>query len=571
MATDFTLNRIADDLAGELPTGMPPIADNNVLFAPVTIPPPPSISNPSIQSQINSSAKIINIPDVNRPLDDTPSTVPQDATKPTKLPGVPSNRVLPPTSKTPQTIKDLEELKTIIQELEIQTNLNLLPYFLFGGELARIKHQFSDLNINKYFLLLKLLVEGFDNTEMSAQIGKDHAKYVIDDNFIKDFQRMIKIPQLSEILKKTPAYAKGCFDGIGQLGNIEANGDRRENNAMSGPNRFTPSLVTNAMEKILPGSVNNIESLCNKIRTRAYLSMPSGAFGSIRRVINIINGVTVMINTMLNDFYKKMNEYIRKAYAIINNEIEKIKRFLFNQINKIIPLDFVCLILDTIQVMLDDINFFCSLFNASGTWLNYLNTIQTYVNTISDFVQDPFDAAFDYLPPEVSTYYKSFKAIGKNPEEFISDQLTNHGLSYINTALQGDIVGAMMEKYGNRYSANGTSLSIVMSKAKAIWERYSADGSTLPDIEDVGDLMDSNYYNGGTVDALGNPKDPYDIVANLKQNFKTISMEVSGLKTDLPKDLGKVGDFFNSLNPFKDKDDGLTDTPNPNQQKLPAT
>ena len=38
-----------------------------------------------------------------------------------------------------------EEIRT----LEKQTNLTLYPY-LFGGELARIKHQFSNLNINKY-------------------------------------------------------------------------------------------------------------------------------------------------------------------------------------------------------------------------------------------------------------------------------------------------------------------------------------------------------------------------------------------------------------------------------------
>jgi len=510
-----------------------------------------------------------------------PPTVPQDSVSDTVLPKVDANRVAPATSNIALSKEDLKDVKTEIAKLELQTNLNLLPYFLFGGELARIKHQFSDLNINKYFLLLKLLVEGFDNTVMTSQIGKDHAKCVIDDNFIKDFQRMIKIPQLAEILKKTPAYSKGSFDGIGQLGNIEANGDRRENNPLNGPNRFTPSLVTNTMETILPGSVNNVESLCNKIRTRAYLSMPSGAFGSIRRVINIINGVTVMFNTMLNDFYKKMNKYIRKVYAIINTKIQEIKIYLFNLIGLIIPLDFLCLILDTIQCVLDDINFFCSLFNATGPWLNYLNTIQTYVNTVSKFVQNPFDALIDMLPPDVSKYYTSFKELGTHPEDFISDQLSNYGLSYINTALQGDIVSAIVEKYGSRYSANGTPLSVVMSKAKAIWDRYSADGSTLPDIENVGDLMDSNYYNGGTVDSLGNPKDPYDIVANLKQNFKTISMEVSGLKTDLPKDLGKVGDFFNSLNPFNksngvnlnipEGEDGLTDTPNPNQQRLPAT
>ena len=43
---------------------------------------------------------------------------------------------------TPKEIKDLEK----------QTNLTLYPY-LFGGELARIKHQFTNLNQNKYYLL----------------------------------------------------------------------------------------------------------------------------------------------------------------------------------------------------------------------------------------------------------------------------------------------------------------------------------------------------------------------------------------------------------------------------------
>jgi len=156
--------------------------------------------------------------------------------------------------------------------------------------------------------------------------------------------------------------------------------------------------------------------------------------------------------------------------------------------------------------------------------------------------------------------------------------LANFGLSYINTALQGDIVGALVEKYGSKYSSGVTPLSDVMSKAKSIWERYNSDDSSIPD---VNDLMDANYYNGGTEDVLGNPKDPYDIGANLKQNFKILTKEFKGLQTDLPKDLAGAGDFLNSINPFKsnkninsakpDEDEGLTDSINPNQQRLPAT
>jgi hypothetical protein len=479
----------------------------------------------------------------------TPATTKLAKTKTDKLPKVDSKRIEPPTSKISLTEEELKEFKKTIKSLELKTNLNLLPYIL-GGELARIKHQFTDLNINKYFILLNFLIEGFDNNVLSAQIGNTQAKFVVDDTFIKDFQRMIEIPQLTQILKKTPAYFKGAFDSIGQFGNIEANGDRRDNNAMTGPNRYTPSLVTNAMEKILPGSVNNLEKFCNTIRTRAYLSMPTGSFGSIRRVINLINGVIRTLNTLINDFYKQLTKYIRKVYATINTIIDNIKTWLLNLINDIIPLDLLCLILDTVQVVLDDINFFTSLFNASGPWLNYLNTIQNYVNTTSNFIQNPFTTLAAFLPADVAKYVDSFESIGEDPEGFISDQLSNYGLSYINTALQGDVVGALVEKFGSKYSSGVTPLNGIMSKAKAIWDRYNSDDSQLPD---VSDLMDANYYNGGTEDVLGNPKDPNDISANLRENFKVINEELKGLQTDLPKDLAGAGDFLNSINPFKSK------------------
>jgi hypothetical protein len=180
----------------------------------------------------------------------SPSTVTKTAEpEKTKLKPLSISKLATPSPKIAITKEELQKMKTEIQSLEKQTNLNLLPY-LFGGELARIKHQFSDLNINKYYLLLCLLVYGFDNNTMSASIGQDHAKYIIDEQFIKDFQAMIKIPQLADILKKTPAYSKGSFDNLGQQGNMAANGDMMDNNPMTGPTRYTPSLVTNAMEKI---------------------------------------------------------------------------------------------------------------------------------------------------------------------------------------------------------------------------------------------------------------------------------------------------------------------------------
>lgn len=492
----------------------------------------------------------------------SPTTVTKTATATqSKLQPLSVTKLATPSPKIAITKQELQKMKGEIQALEKKTNLNLLPY-LIGGELARIKHQFSDLNINKYYLLLCLLVYGFDNNTMSASIGQDHAKYIMDDQFIKDFQTMIKIPQLADILKKTPAYSKGCFDDLGQLGNMAANGDRMENNPMTGPTRHSPSLVTNAMEKMCPGSVAGLEKFCNTIRTRAYLTMPKRSFGSIQKVMRIVNGVVKSFNTLINGFYKQLTKLIRKVYAFINGIIADIQKQLMKIIEDIIPLDLICLLLDTVQCILDDINFFTSLFNMTGPMIGYLNMVQTFVNTASNFVQNPFTTLKAYLPKEVAQVVDTIEQIGTDPEGFISDQLANMGLSYINTALQGDIVGAFIQHYGANYYPLSGPLSDAMSKSSAIWARYSADGSRLP--SSMSDLTSPNLFKGGTENLFGEPIDKNNIIKNFKDDFKAISKEVATLPSAVSSELGAVGSginkFASSLNPFKNKNNDPVDT-----------
>jgi hypothetical protein len=515
-------------------------------------------SLPKIVSN-NPDDVIINIPKpaipttpsavVTVPQEPKPATVTKPAQEP-KLRPINQTKFATPYPRVATSKEDLAKIKGEIEKLEKQTNLNLLPY-LFGGELARIKHQFTGLNVNKYYLLLCLLVYGFDNNILSASIGENNPKYIIDDNFIKDFQRMIKIPQLSDILKKTPAFAKGCFEEVGQMGNMAAGGDMMDNNPITGPNRYTPSLVTNTMEKIWPGSVNKLEKFCNMIRTRAYLTMPKSAFGSIQKAVRLINGVVKAFNKMMNDFYKLMTKYIKQVYAWVNGIIADIQKQLMKMIEDIIPLDLICLLLDTMQCILDDLNFFTSLFNMTGPMLNVLNSIQTYVNTASNFVKNPFNTLASFLPPEVKNIIDKVDQIGSDPEGFISDTLSNFGLSYINTALQGDVVGALAEKFGSNYASKASPLADVMSKAGAIWNRYSADGSTLP--TGVNDFLDKNLFDSdqGVEDKYGNPKNFGDIIRNTQEDFKNISSDVSTLggtvKSDISKITGSVGSGINKL------------------------
>jgi phage-related protein len=115
------------------------------------------------------------------------------------------------------------------------------------------------------------------------------------------------------------------------------------------------------MEKIHPGALADLEKFCNAIRTHSYLAMPKGSLGSIGRIVAGINGVVAAFQSIINDIYNGIILYIQQVYAWVNGIIGELQKKLMQAIEDIIPLDLICLLLDTFQTILDDVNFFTSL------------------------------------------------------------------------------------------------------------------------------------------------------------------------------------------------------------------
>jgi hypothetical protein len=400
-----------------------------------------------------------------------------------------------------------------VSELERQTNLTLYPY-VFGGELARIKHQFSNLNADKYYLLLNFLVYGFDNKVLSSSM-QGNTRFVIDQTFIDDFLRMARTPQLQEALKKTPAYQKGCFEDIGKLGSTEANVDNMANSPL-GSKRNHPSLITNLMEKIHPGALADLEKFCNAIRTRSYLSLPKGSLGSIGRIVAGINGVVAAFQAIVNDIYNGIILYIQQIYAWINGIIAQLQKKLLEFIESIIPLDLICLLLDTFQVILDDINFFTSLFNMSNSFTNVMNSIQNVVNQISSVVSNPFSTLSAFLPPNITNIVQQINQIGTDPGGFLADQLSNYGYAWAAQAIQGNIIGALSNKFGPQYAAFNP-IANILAQSGTILNRYGQGAQMYPA---VAASMGPNIYNGGNEDVYGHPIDSGNIFSNIAANYR---------------------------------------------------
>jgi hypothetical protein len=364
---------------------------------------------------------------------------------------------------------------------------------------------------------------------------------------------MAKQPLLQEALKKTPAWQKGCFAEIGKEGVTEANADNMAESPLTGPKKTTPSLVERLLNKIHPDAVENLEKFCNVIRTRSYLSMPKGAFSSIGRLVNAINGVVAAFQSIINDIYNGIIAYVQQIYTWVNGLIAEAQRWLMAKIEEIIPLDLICLLLDTLQVIMDDINFFTSLFNMSGPLMNYLNTIQTFMNTASNFATNPFTSLMGFLPPDIQKIVDTVNQIGQDPGGFMSDMLSNYGYSYVATALQGNLIGALVNKFGPQY-AGASPIGNILSKAGAIYNRYGQGATAFPSTNAA---LGPNVYNGGREDVYGDPIDPKDIIGNVKEDFRILNKNLQdvSLYASMSKDeiSTGVGNFFGSVKNGLDK------------------
>jgi hypothetical protein len=273
------------------------------------------------------------------------------------------------------------------------------------------------------------------------------------------------------------------------------------------------------MEKISPGSVENLEKFCNAIRTRSYLSLPKGALGSIARVVAGINGVISAFQAIINDIYNGLILYVQQVYAWVNGIIAQAQRELMKAIEYIVPLDLICLLLDTFQVILDDINFFSSLFNMSDSFVNTMNSIQNVVNIASQIVSNPFTTASiyfsDLVPANVQNIIQQINQVGTDPGGFIADQLSNYGYAWAAQAMQGNVIGALVNKYGPQYAAFNP-IANILTQSSAILNRYGQGAQMFPS---TAATLGPNVYNGGREDVYGHPIDSGNIFSNIARNF----------------------------------------------------
>jgi hypothetical protein len=394
-----------------------------------------------------------------------------------------------------------------IATMEVNTGLA----FDFNGVLYKIKHSVMP-NENKYAAYLYILIEGYDAIYTKFDyIGSDSV--TITPDLYKEFITYIKSNKFEELLKNTPAGRKDELKDIGSNGSFTRFSAHNNFNVMTGPGVNAPCLGADLLNSIHPGMVDEIENICNVIRTRSYLSLPSDSFGGLSQAMWFITGAVTAFYQAIVEIYQGMVLAIKQLYVWLNNIYRMVQQYLISVIESIIPLSLICLILEAVQTILDDVGFFAQLFKGSDNLFQTLNAIQTVVNYASfgvNFAYDPLNGLATLFPNEAKQVTDFIRYVGNLPQA---------------------LLGKLVQHIGFGVSSNNEALAI----ANTIVQRYGLGASLGP----IGDVL-------ATAGTVGNRSEWYrngGYGININDTINPYPYSISGISGNLPP-------LNISLNPF---------------------
>lgn len=400
--------------------------------------------------------------------------------------------------------------KKEISDLEKQTNLTLYPYIM-GGELARIKHQFANLNQNKYYLLLNMLVYGFDNKILQSGIyGQD--KYVIDKAFLNDFIKMANQPGLQEAIKKTPAWQKGCFKDIGKFGSTQANANNMNANPITGPKSEHPTYATQLLNAIHPEAVGNLDSYCDTVRTQAYLSLPKTAYAAIQSLVGAINGIIQSFQKMILDIYNGIMYYIQILFQIINGFIAKVIQLIMSFLESIIPLDLLCLLLLILKKNASQLPILSSLMSLENVMNKFesqiMSQVQKALNPLADFANKiSLNSISPNLTKELNQVINFVGMAANMPDSYLSNSLSNFGYGMAAQQTHQSIVDELKATFGETFAQFNAVFGSIIGQ-----QPNKANPQSMPKSPD---FVSPSLIKQLKEDIYGHPVDKSKIFSNI--------------------------------------------------------
>jgi hypothetical protein len=361
-----------------------------------------------------------------------------DATKEKQIGGSSSNVSINIVDVGKAARLNLDDLLALSTYVSGPTNLNLLAawvYLLYNGSGAVNKTVSMENNPNK--------------NDQPITISGNMLMYMWTkgNSIVKGYFHK----GITKIFKKTPAFKDKFFEDIGEAGTtMLSNSERLPSNPVSGSSKHTPSLVERMLNKIHPKFSQELEKYVNVLKGKVYLALPSGILGSIQYAISYINGIVTAVAQQINEIYQGALKAIRGFIAAIDSIMGMIMQTILSLVDKIIPLEIICLILDIISMFVGDLTFITNFFSHSAKISDVLKAFNIGDPNIANFLSDPINSLKDFLPDDIKNIVSIADSVANDPMGYLGGVLSDYGYSYMAKYLEGDIMGGVLDQFGSQ-------------------------------------------------------------------------------------------------------------------------
>ena len=322
---------------------------------------------------------------------------------------------------------------------------------------------------------------------------------------------------IMKAFKKTPAYKDKFFEDVGDVGiTLVSNSERLPTSPMTGAPKHVPSLLEKALNSIHPKFCSELEKYVNVLRGKTYLALPSNILGSIQYAINYISGIFQTIAGAIMDIYNGMLTAISEFIVFIDSIMGIVMGFLLSLLDKIIPLEILCLILDIISVFAGDLTEITNLMTSSLKISDVLKQFNVDAGIIGDFLSDPKGSIKSFLPEEFKNIINIVDSVANDPMGYLGSVLGDYGNGYMMNYLKGDIMGGILNQFGSK--------APVLYPLAGIMKKYGINGQI-----DLG--LDQPSRNAVLPPAL------IAMRRGIKKTFTSLGDNITGLKDAINADL----------------------------------
>jgi len=190
--------------------------------------------------------------------------------------------------------------------------------------------------------------------------------------------------------------------------------------------------------------------------------------------------------------------------------------FLLSLLDKIIPLEILCLILDIISVFAGDLTEITNLMTSSLKISDVLKQFNVDAGIIGDFLSDPKGSIKSFLPEEFKNIINIVDSVANDPMGYLGSVLGDYGNGYMMNYLKGDIMGGILNQFGSK--------APVLYPLAGIMKKYGINGQI-----DLG--LDQPSRNAVLPPALIAMK------RGIKKTFTSLGDNITGLKDAINADL----------------------------------